>query len=144
MAFVHGKSTVFKLDSAAGSLVDLSSYLDDVGFPQSIETGETTTFGVAGGSKTYVVGLNDRTISLAGKWDATVDQHFALVISGQADGSIASSSFEFGPAGSANGKVKYSGECLITSFEVSNPVGDVVTFSAECQVTGQVTRGTWS
>jgi len=144
MAFVHGKSTVFKLDNSAGTLVDLSSYLDDVGFPQSIETGETTTFGVAGGSKTYVVGLNDRTISLAGKWDSTLDAHVAAVIAAQADGTVASSSFEFGPAGSASGRVKYSGEALVTSFEVTNPVGDVVTFSCELQVTGQVTRSTWS
>lgn len=144
MAFVHGKSTVFKLDNAAGTIVDLSSYLDDVGFPESIETGETTTFGAAGSSKTYIVGLNDRTVSLAGKWDATLDAHFAAVIAAQADGTVASSSFEFGPAGSTAGLVKYSGEALVTSFEVSNPVGDVVTFSAELQVTGQVTRGTWS
>lgn len=144
MAFVHGKNTVFKLDSSAGSLVDLSSYLDDVGFPQSIETAETTTFGVAGGSKTYIVGLNDRTISLAGKWDATLDAHFANLIGALNSGSLATASFEFGPAGSTGGLVKYSGEALVTSFEVSNPVGDVVSFSAELQVTGQVTRGTWS
>lgn len=144
MPFVHGKSTVFKLDNSAGTLVDLSSYLDDVGFPQSIDTGETTTFGVAGGSKTYIVGLNDRTISLSGKWDATLDAHFAAVIAAQAAGTQASASFEFGPAGSAQGAVKYSGEALVTSFEVSNPVADVVTFSAELQVTGQVTRGTWA
>lgn len=144
MAFIHGKSTVFKLDDSAGSLTDLSAYLNEVGFPESIETGETTTFGAAGSSKTYIVGLNDRTISLSGNWDATLDAHIAAVIAAQADGTVASSSFEFGPAGSASGKVKYLGEALVTSFEVSNPVGDVVTFSCELQVTGAVSRTTWS
>lgn len=143
MAFVHGKNTVFKLDNSAGSVTDLSSYLDDVGFPQSVETAETTTFGVAGGAKTYILGLNDRTISLAGKWDATLDAHFSGVVSALNAGTLATASFEFGPAGSAGGAVKYTGEALVTSYEVSNPVGDVVSFSAELQVTGQVTRTTW-
>lgn len=143
MPFVHGKNTVFKLDNSAGSLIDLSTYLDDVGFPQSVETGETTTFGVSGSSKTYIVGLNDRTISLAGKWDSVLDAHFAAVIAAQAAGTQASGTYEYGPAGSTPGNVKYTGECLVTSYEVSNPVGDVVTFSAELQVTGATTRTTF-
>jgi predicted secreted protein len=141
MAFVHGKNTAFKLDNAAGSIVDLSAYLTDVSFPESVET---TTFGATGSSKTYLVGLNDRTVSLSGNWDATLDAHIAAVIAAQAAGTVASSTFEYGPAGSTAGLVKYSGEALVTSFEVSNPVGDVVTFSCELQVTGAVTRGTWS
>ena len=55
MAFVHGKSAVFKLDNSSGSLVDYSSYLEDISFPRSVETAETTTFGVS--AKTYITGL---------------------------------------------------------------------------------------
>lgn len=143
MAFVHGKNTYFQLDSSAGSLVNLSTYLTDVGFPKSIETAETTTFGVSGSSKTYIVGLNDTTVSLSGNWDSVLDAHFAGVISAQAAGTQATGTFEYGPAGSTAGLVKYTGECIVTSYEVSNPVGDVVTFSAELQVTGAVTRTTF-
>ncbi len=47
MAFGHGKNTHFELGSAGSesTTVDLSSYLDEVGFPSEVETGETTTFG---------------------------------------------------------------------------------------------------
>lgn len=138
MAFVHGKSAVFKLDDSGGTLRDLSSYLDDLSFPRDIETAETTTFGVAGSAKTYITGLSDATISISGKFDATADGYLAGVI-----GQAATISFEYGPAGSTAGNVKYSGECIMTSYEVSASVGDVVTASADFQVTGQITRGTW-
>jgi len=139
MAFVHGKSAVFKLDDSGGTLRDLSAYLDDLGFPRDIETAETTTFGVSGSAKTYIVGLSDATISISGKFDSTADGYLAGVL-----GQSATLSFEYGPEGSSSGKVKYSGECIMTSYEVSASVGDVVTASADFQVTGQITRGTWS
>ena len=138
MAFVHGKSAVFKLDNSSGSLVDYSAYLDNVGFPRSVDTAETTTFGVAGSAKTYIVGLSDATVSLSGLFDATADGTLAAVV-----GQAATLSFEYGPAGSTGGFVKYTGEAIMTSYEVSATVGDVVTATVELQVTGAITRTTW-
>ena len=138
MAFGHGKNAVFKLDDSGGTLRDLSSYINEASMPRSIETAETTTFGVSGGSKTYITGLNDTTISISGLFDATADGYLAGVL-----GQSATLSFEYGPLGSTGGYVKYSGECIMTSYEVSSSVGDVVSASAQFQVTGAVTRGTW-
>ena len=136
MAFVHGKSADFRLDNSGGSLTDISSYLDNVSFPQPIETAETTTFGSS--SKSYIVGLKDSSISVSGKWDPTVDAHIAAVL-----GQTASLSFQYGPAGTTVSNIKYTGECFVTSYDVTAPVGDIVTFSLELQVTGAVTRGTY-
>jgi hypothetical protein len=136
MAFVHGKSAVFKLDDSSGTLRDLSEYLEDASFPRSIETAETTTFGSS--AKSYITGLTDATISLSGKFDATADGYLAGVV-----GQSATLSFEYGPAGSTAGLVKYSGECILTSYEVGATVGDAVTASVELQVSGSVTRGTF-
>jgi hypothetical protein len=136
MAFVHGKSAAFKLDDSGGTLRDLSAYLDDVSMPRSIETAETTTFGSS--AKTYITGLTDATISISGKFDSTADGYLAGVV-----GQTATLSFEYGPEGTAGGKVKYSGECIMTSYEIGATVGDAVTASAELQITGAVTRGTW-
>lgn len=138
MAFVHGKSAVFKLDDSGGTLRDLSAYLNDVSFPRDVETAETTTFGVSGSAKTYIVGLSDATISISGLFDATADGYLAGVV-----GASATLSFEYGPAGSTGGNVKYTGECLLTSYEVSASVGDSVQASADFQVTGAITRTTW-
>jgi hypothetical protein len=134
--FRHGKSTVFKVDNSGGTLTNISDTLTDVSFPQSVDTAETSAFGSS--AKSYVVGLTDSTISISGNFDATVDAHLAGVL-----GQAASLSFEYGPEGSTNGFVKYTGECYLTSYEKSGAIGDVVTYSAEFQVTGAITRGTY-
>ena len=135
--FRHGKSTVFKVDNSGGTLTDISNTLTDVSFPQSVDTAETSAFGDS--AKTYIVGLTDSTISISGNFDATVDAHLAGIL-----GQSASVSLEYGPEGSTNGLVKYNGECYLTSYEKSGAIGDVVSFSAEFQVTGAVTRGTYA
>jgi predicted secreted protein len=138
VAFVHGKSAVFKLDNSSGSLVDYSAYLDNVGFPRSVDTAETTTFGVAGSAKTYIVGLSDASISLSGLFDATADGTLAGTL-----GQSATLSFEYGPAGDTGGYIKYTGEAIMKSYQVTAAVGDSVKASVELQVTGAVTRTTW-
>jgi len=139
MAFVHGKSAFFSLDDSGGTVRDLSTYLNDISMPRDIETAETTTFGVSGAAKTYIVGLTDATISISGLFDATADGYLAGVVGGSA-----SLSFVYGPSGSTAGLTKYSGECFLTSYEVSSSVGDAVQASASLQVTGAITRGTFS
>ena len=132
--FVHGKSTDFALDDTGGTSRNISDTLTDVSFPQTIDTAETTAFGSS--NKSYIVGLKDTTISVSGVWDATVDGY----LSGTEP---ASRSFIYGPAGSSSSNIKYTGEAIMTNYSVSNPVGDVVTYSVDLQVTGAVTRGTY-
>ena len=135
MAFVHGKSSVFKLDNASGSLTDISAFVNNVDFPETADVAETSVLGAA--NKTYIVGLKDATISLSGLFDATADAIFGAVV-----GQTATLSFEYSPEGTASGKIKYTGECILTNYAMSSPVGDVVAYSADLQVSGAVTRGT--
>jgi hypothetical protein len=135
MAFVHGSDSVFKLDNSGGSLTDISSYVNNVDFPQTADVAETTTLGAS--NKTYIVGLKDATISLSGLWDATADAIFGAVV-GQSD----TLSFEYSPEGTGAGAIKYTGEAIMTNYAKSSPVGDVVGYSADLQVTGAVTRAT--
>ena len=134
--FRHGKTASFKVDNAAGSLTDISDTLNSVSFPREAETLETTSFGSS--DRTYVVGFKNQTISVEGSFDATVDTHLAAVL-----GQDATLSFEYGPEGTTASRIKYTGECLMTSYETSAGIGDVVSFSAEFQITGAVTRGTF-
>jgi len=132
--FVHGKSTYFNLDDTGGTARDFSDTLTSVDFPETIDTAETTAFGAT--SKSYIVGLRDATISVSGIWDATVDGYIIGT-------EPATRTWIFGPAGSTGGNVKYTGEAILTSYSVSNPVSDVVTYSLDLQVTGNVTRTTF-
>ena len=135
MAFTHGKDSVFKLDNASGSLTDISSFVNNVDFPETADVSETTTLGAD--NKTYIAGLKDATISLSGLWDATADAIFGAVV-----GQSATLSYEYSPEGTASGKIKYTGEAILTSYSISSPVGDAVGYSADLQVSGAVTRGT--
>ena len=135
--FRHGKNASFKVDNSGGTLTNISDTLNSVTFPREIETLETTSFGSS--TRSYVVGFSDATISIEGSFDATVDAHLAGIL-----GQEASVSFEYGPEGTTAGQVKYTGEAFMTSYETSAGVGDIVTYSAEFQVTGAITRGVFA
>ena len=140
MAFTHGKGAVFKLDNAAGTLQTLTAFVDSIEFDNSVDTAETTTMGSE--VKTYLSGQSDSTVSITGKFDGTAATGPHVILSGLV-GLEATSSFEIGPEGSTTGKQKILGECFLTDYKTSAPVGDVVTFSADFQVTGAVTYTTW-
>lgn len=135
--FRHGKSAVFKIGSsgAPGTATAISDAVREVTFPRSIETGETTSFG--SGSKTYLTGLSDATISISGVFDATYDAQLAGLAG------VDGVAFEYGPSGSTTAMIKYTGTCVMTSYELSSPVGDIVTFTAQFQVSGAITRGAY-
>ena len=135
MAFVHAKNTYVQLDNAAGALQNLSSYIDSEDLSRQAETAETTTFG--DDSKTYIPGLKDGTFSLSGNWDPTLDAHMDGILG-------VTGTFEIGPQGSTAGNVKYTGEAICTDYSDSAPVGDKATWTAEFQITGDVTRTTFS
>jgi len=139
--FTHGKNAYFALHNTAASLVAISDTLNEISMPREIETAETTAFGNA--DKTYITGLADATISLSGMFDATVDAMITGDIANLKSGSVSSLSFEYGPSGSTSSLPKFTGAALITSYEISSPVGDVITYSLELQVTGGVTATTF-
>jgi hypothetical protein len=140
MPFVHGKGAAFRIDNAAGTLTTLTPYVDSVELNHAIDTAETTTMGAE--AKTFVSGQSDATLSVSGKYDSTVTTGPDVVLAGLI-GLEATSTFEAGPEGSTTGKVRYTGECFLTGYVISAPVGGVVTFTADFQVTGAVTRGTF-
>ena len=135
--FRHGKAAVFKIDDSGGTLRNISDALNSISFPREAEVLETTSFGSS--DRTYIVGFKNGTISIEGSYDATYDGYLAGVL-----GQDATLSFEYGPEGSTSTYTKYTGECILTSYESTAGIGDVVSISAEFQISGAVTRGTYS
>ena len=130
MAFVHGKDSYFKVAST-----DLSAYLNSISVSRSADTAETTTF--SSGTKTFIAGLKDATITPSGMFDATVYSTIAGWLG-------TSQTWEYGPAGSGSGKVKVSGSGIVTAVEMASAVGEAVTANITVQVSGAVTDGTFS
>lgn len=127
MAFRHGKNTKVLINAS-----DLSSYFTDASVSASVEVAETTTYGVAGGSKTYVTGLNDATVSLSGLFDGAagaVDPVLSAVL-----GSDTDVNFTIGQ----DGGLSTGGRCIIgqaidTKYDVKAPVSGVVSVAADLQ-----------
>ena len=137
VSFVHGSKGYIALGTASvpGTGTDISTYVTSVSFPFGVDTAETTTLGAT--AKSYLAGLEDATISIEGKFHATVDAHLNGIRR------LANIAFVYGPAGSTTGNPKYSGTCMLTSYEVEGGVDDAASFSAEFQGEGSITRGTF-
>ena len=140
MAFNYGSKAVFKIDDSGNVLRDVSTYLTSAGVPRAADTGETSALG--GTSKAYIAGLIDGTFALEGLWDPTVDGYLAGILGNDSVGA-ALPDYEYGPAGSTGGFVKYTGKFILTAYEVQTPVDGPATFSAEGQLSGTQTRTTW-
>lgn len=108
--------------------------------PRTVDLAETSAFGTF--DKTFVVGMREGRLSVGGMFSASAATEVDPVLAGIL-GQEASVTFEYGPEGSTTGRVRYTGECYLTSYEVSSPIGDMVSLTAEFAVTGAVTRNTW-
>lgn len=137
--FVHGKNSVFKIGDSTQTLYDLSPITDSASNPRTLGTAETTHFGST--AKEFIVGLQDSTISIQGKFDATIDQKISAAMDALVAGTIPYIPYEFDPAGTATGNPKYTGNFIITTYDVTSPVSGVVTIKLDGQLTGPRTRG---
>lgn len=135
MAVQHGKDAVLKLHDGS-SLRDVSSYVTQTGLNRLKDLAETTPIGGTT-NKTYIPGLKDATIPLEGNYDPTADGYFSTMYD-----NTATAAFEYYPYGTTTGYVKYTGSFLLSSLEIVTGVGDKGSITAECQISGAVTKGT--
>jgi hypothetical protein len=140
MAPTHGKDTSFTLeDSAATTPRDLSTQLTSVAFSRQNDNHDTTCFGAEG--HTFINGLTNGTCTIQGWWDATASTGAATVIDGLVGLDGVTLGAVYGPFGTTTGNIKYSFECILKSVDVSGPVADLVSFTAQLQISGDVTKG---
>lgn len=133
MAFVHGKSAYVSVDGD-----DLSAYANSVTFTRTGDSHETTTFGA--NSKTYAPGLKDATATIEGIYDNTALTGPGAVLRPLLGG--AAVTLVYRPEGTGTGKPQASVSAVVTSYEETVPVADMVTWSAEFQFTGDITDST--
>jgi|APSaa5957512493_1039668.scaffolds.fasta_scaffold23958_2 hypothetical protein len=132
MAFKHGSDSTFSVDDSGGTSRAITG-VDNVSFTQNGEPAEITSLG--DNSKGFIAGLKDASMSISGAWDVTATTGNDVVLSGIIGG--AAGTVTYSPDG---GTTTYSAEAFCTSYEMSSPVADKVSFSADFQVTGDVTR----
>lgn len=135
MAFRHGKGTRILIGST-----DLSTYFRDTTQSSTVDTAETTTYGVTGDAKTYVTGLADATISLSGLFDDTAgaaDEVITTALASDAD--IVFTIAQDG--GLTVGRRCLLGQSIQTKYDMTSPVADVVSTSLDLQSDGETIHG---
>lgn len=142
MANAHGKDSVFSIeDSAATTLRNITPYVKTVDFNRSQDANDVTTKGAEG--MTYRPGLTDGEIRLTGLWDQTASVGSQTVLQSLV-GIETTVGFEWGPQGLTSMQVKYTGECVLTQYDESSPIDDMVAFTATLKISGDVTVGAYS
>lgn len=132
MAFKHGSDSTVTVDDSGGTARSITG-VDSVSLSQNGEPAEVTSLG--DNSKAFIAGLKDATVSISGSWDVTATTGNDVVLGGIVGGTAGT--VVYSPDG---GTTTYTFEALCTSYEMSSPVADKVSFSADFQQTGGVTR----
>lgn len=134
---LHGKGSYFSLDDSTGTPRNISPYVTQVTFSQTNDTHDTTTFGQNG--HTFIAGLTNGKCTVTGLWDKTALVGTNTVFQSLVGLNATTMTFSYGPEGNTTGKVNKTGECILESYEESDPVADLVKFTAVLQITGSVT-----
>lgn len=142
MAYTHGKDAVFALDDSGGTPRDIFANLNSItGLPGARALSEVTAFGDAGVKS--IPGLANVQFSVAGHYNAAATTGVTTVLQGLRT-LTTTSTFTYGPAGSATGALKVTGECWMTDFSIDASNSDRVPISAAFQVEGIPTLTTYA
>lgn len=126
---VHGKDTYVSLGGQ-----DLSAFTNNTEWNESADSHDSTTYGRK--RKTYNGGLLDGTVTISGVYDTTESEGPRALIRpflGE------KTTFVYRPEGTGDGLPEDSVEVIVTSYQQTSPVADNVTWTAELQMTGDIT-----
>lgn len=127
MAFKHGKDTVVTLGGS-----DLSAFTNNTDFPRSADTHDVTTYGKE--SHVFAGGLKNGTVTIAGIYDdsATGPGDVVEPLLGT------KVTFVFQPEGLGSGKPTRTVDVVVSSYQETAPVADMVTWTCEMQMSDDV------
>lgn len=131
MANTIFKDMTIKVDNAAGSLTDITSFLSSASIRSVQDTIEDTS--MADEEKSYLFGQAGATMPLSGMVNSTTDGIFGTLIGNR---TTATKTFQYT---AYSGRV-YRGEVLVTSVEYSGSTNSLQTFSADAVFDGVMTR----
>lgn len=136
MSKQHGKSTHVSLNG-----VNISSYCSSCTYNKLADNHDVTTFG--NDVHIYDVGLGDGSATLDGFYETiSVTGSPKLTVSPLV-GRASPVTLIHGPEGNSTGKPSDTVSVRVTSYTESNPVADMVTWTAELQFTSTIVTGTF-
>lgn len=130
VSFTHGRLTVLKVATKDISLATKTST-----FSGSADVHDTTGYGLA--SRTKAGGLKDGKFTASGTYDLTASTGTPTALEGQ-EGTTHAIIRQVTGTGTTKPQESFSG--VLSKFDVSAPVDDMVSWSAEWDVSGDVNR----
>jgi len=121
----------FYLDNNAGSLTNISPYINQQDLTRTVDMLESEGMGEE--ERTFLPGLAGTTVAINGQWDSTADAIFGPLI---ADNTTDTKTAAFKSYSSRF----YKGETWVNNFQLSGGRDTLETFSADLTFTGAVTR----
>lgn len=132
MAKLHGKRTVIKVDAN-----DLSTYTDASEIPRTVDSHDTTTYGNDSHRKSG--GLMDGTFTMSGTYDTTAATGPKAVLEPILEAAEPVPVIRQ-PEGAGSGKPQSVFDALLVEYTETNPVADMVKWSAKFEIDGDVDR----
>jgi hypothetical protein len=128
MAYVHGKDT--KLTVATK---DISPYTKTSSYEMGADFHDTSGYGVT--NKTKQGGLKDGKFTCSGTYDNTVSSGPRNALHSNVGTTMA---IVRNPEGTGTGKPNDAFSAVLTKYVETNPVDDMVTWSADFEISGAV------
>jgi hypothetical protein len=128
MAFAHGRTTKITVATK-----DISPYTKTSSFEDSADVHDTTGYGAT--AKTKAGGLLDGKFTCSGTYDNTVSvgpRNALLSLVGTTVAVVRN------PEGTGTGKPNDAFSAVLSKYTETNPVDDMVTWSAEFEISGAV------
>lgn len=130
MALIHGKGTVITLDG-----VDLSQYVKTSEFTQEQDEHDVTAYGSEGHK--FRGGLTTGKFTMSGFYDSTAVSGPRAKLNALVK-TETTVTLVRRPEGTGSGKPEDECSVLVKSYVETSPVDDMVTWSCECTVSGDV------
>lgn len=127
MAFIHGKGAVVTLDAD-----DLSAFANNITFNRTADSHDVTTFGK--NSHVYQGGLGDGTAEITGIYDDGATGPRAIIE--PLIGTVVDMTWK--PAGTGASKPLDTVDVLVTAYEETAPVADMIAWSVKLQLSDAV------
>lgn len=127
MAQQHGKDTVITLDGD-----DLSAYSNSFSYERSADSHDTTTYGKD--SHVYTGGLKDGTATIEGIYETGVAGPRAVI----APLLGTTVPLVYKPEGTGTGKPQDTVDVVVTAYNESSPVAEMIQWTCELQLSDDV------
>jgi hypothetical protein len=130
MGKIHGRHMVVKVGAN-----DISTYCNSSDFGRKLDSHDISGYGAK--SHSYSGGLLDGTFKMGGVYDSTASTGPRAILNAAIDAAVTVAVIRQ-PEGAGSGKPQDAFDLLITTYNESAPVADMIAWTAEGNISGDV------